>query len=226
MDGPVGDNHRNKFSGGFALFSIIQAAGWPIWPLLACSIVALALIIERLMSLRTSLVAPEGLLAQALQASQDNLPSQDVINQLHDHSTLGRILASGWHALQHEPLISAEDLRSSMESVGRQAAHELEKHLVTLATIASAAPLLGLLGTVIGMIEIFGSQTPGSSNPIQLAQGISIALYNTAFGLIIAIPALMFWRYLRARVDAYVLGFELDAERFARHLLVMRAKLK
>lgn len=226
MDGPVGDNQRNKFSGGFALFSIIQAAGWPIWPLLACSIVALALIIERLMSLRTALVAPEGLLEQALQASQANLPSQDVINQLHEHSPLGRILASGWNALQHEPLISAEDLRSSMESVGRQAAHELEKHLVTLATIASAAPLLGLLGTVIGMIEIFGSQTPGSSNPIQLAQGISIALYNTAFGLIIAIPALMFWRYLRARVDAYVLGFELDAERFARHLLVMRAKLK
>jgi biopolymer transport protein ExbB len=188
--------------------------------------VALALIIERLMSLRTSLIAPAGLMAQALQASQNNLPSQDVINQLHDHSTLGRILASGWQALQHEPLISAEDLRSSMESVGRQAAHELEKHLVALATIASAAPLLGLLGTVIGMIDIFGSQTPGSSNPIQLAQGISMALYNTAFGLIVAIPALMFWRYLRARVDAYVLVFELDAERFARHLLVMRAQLK
>ena len=208
------------------MLSIIQAAGWPIWPLLACSVVALALIIERMMSLRPQLVAPEGLLEQALQASHDNLPSQEVITQLHDHSVLGRILASGWHALQTEPLITADDLRSSMEAVGRQAAHELDKHLVALATIASAAPLLGLLGTVIGMIDIFGSQAPGTSNPVQLAQGISMALYNTAFGLMVAIPALMFWRYLRARVDAYVLGFELDAERFVRHLLAMRARLK
>jgi biopolymer transport protein ExbB len=208
------------------LFTIIQAAGWPIWPLLICSIVALALVIERMMSLRTHLVAPEGLLEQALKASHDNLPSEDAMQQLHDHSVLGRILASGLHAMKDEPLISAEDLRSSMESAGRKAAHELEKYLVALATIASAAPLLGLLGTVIGMIDIFGSQAPGTSNPVQLAQGISIALYNTAFGLIIAIPALMFWRYLRGRVDAYVLGFELDAERFVRHLLAMRARLK
>ncbi len=215
-----------KFSGVLAVFSIIQAAGWPIWPLLACSIVALALIIERILSLRTHLVAPLGLMEQALKASHSKLPSQEVISQLQGHSTLGRILASGWQALQAEPLISADDLRSSIESAGRQAAHELEKHLVALATIASAAPLLGLLGTVIGMIDIFGSQTPGTSNPVQLAHGISMALYNTAFGLIVAIPALMFWRYLRARVDAYVLGFELDAERFVRHLLAMRARLK
>jgi biopolymer transport protein ExbB len=209
-----------------ALFTIIQAAGWPIWPLLICSVVALALVIERMMSLRPHLVAPEGLLEQALKASHDNLPSEEAMQQLHDHSVLGRILASGLHAMKDEPLISTEDLRSSMESAGRKAAHELEKHLVALATIASAAPLLGLLGTVIGMIDIFGSQAPGTSNPVQLAQGISIALYNTAFGLIIAIPALMFWRYLRGRVDAYVLGFELDAERFMRHLLAMRARLK
>jgi biopolymer transport protein ExbB len=188
--------------------------------------VALALIIERLLSLRKALVAPEGLLEQAIQAAHDNLPSQEVITQLHEHSLLGHILASGCQVMQHEPLVSAEDLRGHMESVGRQAAHQLEKHLVTLATIASAAPLLGLLGTVIGMIDIFGSQAPGTSNPVQLAQGISMALYNTAFGLIVAIPALMFWRYLRARVDAYVLGFELDADRFARHLLAMRARLR
>jgi biopolymer transport protein ExbB len=110
-----------------------------------------------------------------------------------------------------------------MESAGRKAAHELEKYLVALATIASAAPLLGLLGTVIGMIDIFGSQAPGTSNPVQLAQGISIALYNTAFGLIVAIPALIFWRYFRARVDGYLLGLELAAERFARHLNHLRS---
>ncbi len=177
------------------------------------------------MSLRSHLVAPEGLLEQALQAAQNNLPSQEVMQQLHDNSVLGRVLASGLYAMKDEPLISPEDLHSNMESAGRKAAHELEKYLVALATIASAAPLLGLLGTVIGMIDIFGSQAPGSSNPVQLAQGISIALYNTAFGLIIAIPALMFWRYLRGRVDAYVLGLELDAERFARHLIAMRSRL-
>ena len=208
------------------MFTIILAAGWPIWPLLICSIVALALIIERMMSLRRHLVAPEGLLEQAMQASRDNLPSQEATQQLQDHSVLGRILAGGLLAMTAEPLISAEDLRSSMESAGRKAAHDLERYLVALATIASAAPLLGLLGTVIGMIEIFGSQAPGTSNPVQLAQGISIALYNTAFGLIVAIPTLMFWRYLRGCVDAYVLGLELDAERFVRHLLAMRARLK
>ena len=127
------------------MFTIIQAAGWPIWPLLICSVVALALVIERMMSLRPHLVAPEGLLEQALKASHDNLPSEEAMQQLHDHSVLGRILASGLHAMKDEPLISAEDLRSSMESVGREAAHELEKHLMALATIASAAPLLGLL---------------------------------------------------------------------------------
>ena len=208
------------------MLTIIQAAGWPIWPLLACSVVALALIIERLLSLRQHLITPPGLLNQAIQASQASLPSDDVINQLEQHSALGQVLASGWHALQISPHINDVDLRYSMEVSGREVAHGLEKNLSALATIASAAPLLGLLGTVIGMIDIFGSQAPGTSNPAQLAQGISMALYNTAFGLIVAIPALMFWRYLRARVDAHVLGLELDAERFARHLLVLRSKLR
>ena len=208
------------------MLSIIQAAGWPIWPLLACSVVALALVIERLLSLRQHLVTPPGLLNQAIQASQLSLPSDEVIAQLEQHSALGQVLASGWHALQTSPHINDVDLRYSMEVSGREVAHGLEKNLSALATIASAAPLLGLLGTVIGMIDIFGSQAPGTSNPAQLAQGISMALYNTAVGLIVAIPALMFWRYLRARVDAFVLDLELDAERFARHLLVLRSKLR
>lgn len=204
------------------MLSIIQAAGWPIWPLLACSVVALALIIERLLSLRTHLIAPEGLLEQAMAASRGSLPSTEVTTQLAQHSVLGKVLASGLQALQTDARMSDDDLRSHVESAGRHAAHQLDKHLSALATIASAAPLLGLLGTVIGMIDIFGSQSPGTSNPAQLAQGISMALYNTAFGLIVAIPALMFWRYLRARVDAYVLGLELDAEHFTRHLLNLR----
>lgn len=189
---------------------------------------ALALVIERLLSLRTHLVAPEGLLSEAILASQRSLPTQSVVSQLSAHSVLGRVLASGLQALQAQPGISDDDLRASMEAAGRQAAHTLDKHLAALATIASAAPLLGLLGTVVGMIDIFGSQsTQGTSaNPVQLAHGISMALYNTAFGLIVAIPAMMVWRYLRARVDAYVLGLELDADRFLRHLLLLRSQLR
>ncbi|MFY8179305.1 MAG: MotA/TolQ/ExbB proton channel family protein [Limnohabitans sp.] len=207
------------------MFSIIQAAGWPIWPLLLCSVIALALVIERFLSLREHLIAPAGLLQQAIDASQTALPSAEVATQLSEHSTLGKILASGWLTLQTDPYTNDADLRNALEVAGREAAHDLEKHLVALATIASASPLLGLLGTVIGMIEIFGSQAPGTSNPVQLAQGISIALYNTAFGLIVAIPALMFWRYFRARVDNYVVRMELDAERFVRHLIKLRNKL-
>ena len=210
------------------MFSIIQAAGWPIWPLVACSVLALALVIERFTSLKTRKIAPPKLLDEAITVSRASIPSPDVVAQLEQNSVLGEVLASGFRALNTNPRISEDDLRSILEGAGRQAAHKLERYLAALATIASAAPLLGLLGTVIGMIEIFGSQgggtggAPGGGNPAQLAQGISIALYNTAFGLMVAIPSLIFWRYFRARVDGYLLGMELAAERFVRHLNTMR----
>ena len=201
------------------LFSIIQAAGWPIWPLIACSVVALALAIERMISLQRARVVPPQLLEEALAVSSRGLPPPDVVEQLAQNSALGEVLASGLRAAGQRGADS-QDLQAAMEGAGREVAHRLERYLSALATIASAAPLLGLLGTVIGLIEIFGSQAPGStgSNPAQLAQGISIALYNTAFGLIVAIPSLIFWRLFRARVDGYVLAMELAAERFARHL--------
>jgi biopolymer transport protein ExbB len=207
------------------LLSIIQAAGWPIWPLVACSILALALVIERFLSLKASKIAPPQLLDEALAVSRTSVPAPDVVKQLEQNSALGEVLASGFRALNSDPRCSEMDLRAIMESTGRTVAHRLERYLSSLATIASAAPLLGLLGTVIGMIEIFGSQAPGSAtggNPAQLAHGISVALYNTAFGLIIAIPSLIFWRYFRTRVDDYLLTLELSAERFARHLATLR----
>jgi biopolymer transport protein ExbB len=208
------------------LLSIIQAAGWPIWPLIACSILALALIIERFLSLKTAKIAPPRLLDEALAVSRQSVPSPDVVKQLEQNSALGEVLASGFRALNSDPRCSEVDLRASMEHTGRAVAHRLERYLNALATIASAAPLLGLLGTVIGMIEIFGSQAPtgggSGTNPAQLAHGISVALYNTAFGLIVAIPALIFWRYFRARVDEYLLTLELASERFARHLNHLR----
>ena len=211
------------------MFSIIQAAGWPIWPLVACSVLALALVIERFTSLKTRKIAPPKLLDEAITVSRASIPSPDVVAQLEQNSVLGEVLASGFRALNTNPRISEDDLRSILEGAGRKAAHKLERYLAALATIASAAPLLGLLGTVIGMIEIFGSQAGGGGvsnaaggNPAQLAQGISIALYNTAFGLMVAIPSLIFWRYFRARVDGYLLTMELAAERFVRHLNTLR----
>jgi biopolymer transport protein ExbB len=212
------------------LFSIIQAAGWPIWPLIVCSVLGLALVIERFISLKAAKIAPSKLLDEAIMVSRNGVPGADVVTQLEQNSALGEILASGFRALNSNPRASEEDLRASLEGAGRQAAAKLQRYLGALATIASAAPLLGLLGTVIGMIEIFGSQgvdggmgaVAGGGNPAQLAHGISIALYNTAFGLMIAIPALIFWRYFRARVDGYLLSMELAADRFARHLMSLR----
>ncbi|MCW7537767.1 MotA/TolQ/ExbB proton channel family protein [Aquabacterium sp. A7-Y] len=202
------------------MFEIILAAGWPIYPLILCSVVALALIIERFSSLREAKVAPPKLLDEVLTVTRSNLPSPDVVNKLAENSVLGRVLATGLRAVINEPRINEANLRNAFESAGRAAIHRMERYLNTLGTIAAAAPLLGLLGTVIGMIEIFASQGgAGSGNPTQLAHGISIALYNTAFALMIAIPALMFYRYFRGKVDEYVLDLEQAAERMVPHLL-------
>ncbi len=203
------------------LFSIIQAAGWPIWPLILCSVVALALIIERLFHLRENLVAPPRLLDEVVGVMRQHLPSADVVSKLESNSVLGSVLAEGIRAVAQDPRLAEDALRQVFENAGRRAVHTLERYLSTLGTIASAAPLLGLLGTVIGMIEIFGSQAPGSgaSNPQLLAHGISMALYNTAFGLMIAIPALMCYRYFRARVDAFQLTMELASAQLVPQLM-------
>lgn len=204
--------------------SIILAAGWPAWPLVFCSVLALALIIERLVALRETRVLPAKVLEHAIEATRGGLPGPDVLARLDKSGALGPILASGLHTLREHPEASHDQVIASMEMTGRAQAHRLERYLTALGTIASAAPLIGLLGTVVGMIEIFGAHQAGTSNqPAQLARGISIALYNTAFGLIIAIPALMFWRYFRATVDRYVLVMEMASERFARHLDKIRS---
>jgi len=202
------------------LLSIIQAAGWPIWPLILCSVVALALVIERLYHLRTVLVAPRTLVDEVIVVTRTSLPGAEVVNKLADNSVLGSVMAAGLRSVIAEPRITEEALRQSFENAGREAVHHIERYLNTLGTIATAAPLLGLLGTVVGMIEIFGSQAPsGSSNPAALAQGISIALYNTAFGLMIAIPSLMFYRYFRGRIEEFQLAMEMAAERLLPHLM-------
>ena len=191
--------------------SIFLAAGWPIWFLLVASIIALALIIERSIVLRRSKIIPPNLLDEVVGLYRTRKANAEVVNRLENNSPLGRILAAG---LRNESA-SRDVMKESIEEAGRAVSHDLERFLGHLGTIATAAPLLGLFGTVIGMIEIFGSQSPtGGTNPAQLAHGISISLYNTAFGLVVAIPSLIFYRAFRGKVDGLVVEMEQQAVRF------------
>jgi biopolymer transport protein ExbB len=191
------------------VFSIIQAAGWPIWFLLAASVIAVALIIERFIVLRRQRVAPPTLLEKVVDAYRKQGVTAQLVENLYRDSPLGRVLAAGLRNHRAPRPV----MKEAIEEEGRAVAHELERFLTTLGTIATASPLWGLFGTVVGMIEIFGSQAPSGSNPAQLAHGISIALYNTGFGLLVAIPALIFYRHFRAKVDGFVLEMEQQAAR-------------
>lgn len=183
------------------MIALIEAAGWPIWPLIIASVIALAIIFERIWSLRDERILPPGLFAQTVQAVKNG---QSVVA---DDSPLGRVLGAGIANLNSR----REVMKESLEEAGRAVAHDLSRYLTTLGTIASIAPLLGLLGTVIGMVEIFGSQTPTGGNPAVLAHGISVALYNTAFGLIVAIPSMIFYRHFRGKVDGLLVEMEQQA---------------
>jgi len=192
------------------LFAIIQAAGWPIWLLLISSVIALALIIERSMYLRRSLVLPPTLLDEVIRVHRSGKVSAEVIEKLEQNSPLGRVLAAGLRNVD----APRDIMKESIEEAGSGAAHELERFLTTLGTIASLAPLMGLFGTVVGMIEIFGSQSAAGANPTQLAHGISVALYNTGFGLMIAMPAMVFYRHFRALVHSFIVDMEQNAVKF------------
>lgn len=192
------------------MFAIIQAAGWPIWLLLISSVIALALIIERSMYLRRSLVLPPTLLDEVIRVYRSGKVSAEVIEKLEQNSPLGRVLAAGLRNVD----APRDIMKESIEEAGSGAAHELERFLTTLGTIASLAPLMGLFGTVVGMIEIFGSQTATGANPTQLAHGISVALYNTGFGLLIAMPAMVFYRHFRALAHSFIVDMEQKAVKF------------
>ena len=191
------------------MFAIIEAAGWPIWPLILASIIALGIIVERAWSLQQSKIVPRALLQEVAQEVKLKGVTQDLLNRLAQGSLLARLFAVGLKNVRS----SREVMKESLEEGGRVVAHELERFLTTLGTIASLSPIMGLFGTVIGMIEIFGAQGgPGmTSNPAQLAHGISVALYNTAMGLLVAIPSVIFYRHYRAKVDALVVEMEMQA---------------
>ncbi len=189
------------------MLAIIEAAGWPIWPIIAASIIALGIIGERSWSLRRNLVAPRDLLSRVTEEYRTHGVSQAMLDRLAQDSALGRIFAAGLANVNS----TREVTKEAIEEAGRAAAHELDRFLPPLGTIASISPIMGLLGTVIGMIEIFGSQAPGGNSPAQLAHGISVALYNTAFGLIVAIPSMIFYRHFRSRADSLVVEMEQQA---------------
>jgi biopolymer transport protein ExbB len=175
------------------LLSIIQSAGWTIWFIIFCSVICLAIIVERFWSLRRAAVIPPTLFKDTVDAYRAAGASSDLLAKLNANSHLGRIFASG--------LANVKSTREVMKE-------SMERFLNGLGTIATVAPLLGLFGTVVGMIDIFGAAGPTGSDPVRLAQGISISLYNTAAGIAVAIPALIFYRHFRGRVDVMIVDME------------------
>jgi len=189
------------------VFAIVEAAGWPIWFLILASIIAVGLIVERSIFLRANYVSPPALLDEVIKELKQRGVSDSMLVRLAESSPLGRVFAAGLKNIKNPP----EAMKESIEEAGRIVSHDLERFLTTLGTIASISPLLGLFGTLVGMIEIFGSQAPTGGNPAMLAHGISVALYNTAFGLIVAIPSMIAYRHFRAQVDSLTIEMEQQA---------------
>ena len=189
------------------MWQIILAAGWPIWPLIFASVVALAIIGERFFALRESTVAPKNLLPEVQTWLAKGGITKETIARLEQHSLLGHLFASALANSKN----SREITKEAIEETGRAVDHQLGKYLSTLGSIATVAPLLGLLGTVIGMVELFGAFTSTGHDVAQFARGISVALYNTAAGIVVAVPAMLTYRYFRAKVDSLLVDMEQQA---------------
>lgn len=190
------------------MFETVKAGGPVMVPIILCSIVALAIIIERLWTLREQRVVPEELTDKVWQWVENRTLSDKQIRALEQHSALGRILSAGISNRHRDRAVMIE----AIEDAGRHVTHDLERYLGMLGTIAAVSPLLGLLGTVVGMIRTFRAITvAGVGDPTAMAGGIAEALITTAAGLIIAVPALMAYRYLRGRVDSLVIRMEKES---------------
>lgn len=186
------------------MLSIIQAAGWTIWFIILCSVICFAIIGERFWTLRRKTVLPPNLFVDTVEAYRLQGATPELLEKLRANSLLGRVFAAGVANVKS----SREVMKESMEEAGRAVMVDMERFLTGLGTIATVAPLLGLFGTVIGMIDIFGASSPQGQNPAQLALGISVALYNTAAGIAVAVPALIFYRHFRGKVDVMVIDME------------------
>ena len=189
------------------MWDIIDAAGWPIWPLIFASVIALAIIIERIWSLRENIIAPNNLLSEVQKMITKEGVRKEAIQSLQNHSMLGEIFASALNNYNS----SSEVIKEAIEETGRAVNHKLERYLSTLATIATVAPLLGLFGTIIGMVELFSSFTSSGHDVAVFARGISIALYNTAGGIVVAVPAMIAYRFFRSKIYNLVVEMEQQA---------------
>ena len=189
------------------MLAIVEAAGWPIWFLVLASIISGGLIIERMIFLRSSRISPPALLDEVVKELKQRGVSDSMLAKLAAGSPLGSVFSAGLKNIKSSP----EVMKESIEEAGRAVMRDLDRFLTTLGTIASISPLLGLFGTVVGMIEIFGSQSAVGNSPSVLAHGISVALYNTAFGLIVAVPSMIFYRHFRNRVDILTVEMEQQA---------------
>lgn len=190
------------------MLEIVIAGGWVMVPIVLCSVVAVAIILERLWTLKPNRVVPRDLSRQVWDWVSSNQLNHQHIQDLRASSPLGQVLAAGLASRQQDRTI----MKEAVEDTGRHVVHELERYLNTLGSIAAVTPLLGLLGTVTGMIRTFSALTTGGAgDPAALAGGISEALITTAAGLMVAIPALIAYRYLRGRVDGLVVQMEKEA---------------
>ena len=203
------------------MLELIKAGGWLMWPILLCSVIAMAIIAERFWALRKARIAPDNLVGRVWQWQKEGRLDAERIHYLRAGSPLGMVLAAGLLNRDH----SREIMKEGIEEAGRHVAHELERFLNTLGTIASISPLLGLLGTVIGMIKVFTVITvQGVGDPAVLSEGISEALLTTAAGLSVAIPSLMFHRYFRGRVDDLIITMEQEALKLVEVMHGLRAQ--
>ena len=182
------------------MWEIIQAAGWPIWPLILTSIIGVAIILERFWSLRKSQIIPDGLIVEIKTMIKQNNLDNNKVNILKNSSPLGDILAVAIAKRKD----SVEEIKSALDERAGFIVHNLERYLGALVTIATVAPLLGLFGTIIGMVELFSSFTSSGHDVAVFARGISIALYNTAGGIVVAVPAMIAYRFFRSKIDSYL----------------------
>ncbi|MDE0919942.1 MAG: MotA/TolQ/ExbB proton channel family protein [Arenicellales bacterium] len=193
------------------MFELIRSGGWLMWPIVVCSILALAIIVERCLSLRRSVVAPKDLMSEIQGMTLGDRLTNEQIDSVRETSALGQILAAGLSRQTQQAFL----VKDAIEEAGGHVVHELERYLNALGTIAATTPLLGLLGTVIGMIKVFSAITAvGVGDPQVLAGGISEALITTAAGLSVGIPSLMFHRYFLGKVNELTVAMEQDALRF------------
>ena len=197
------------------MYELVQAGGWLMIPILLCSVIAAAIIIERSWTLRQKKVIPEKLLTGIWKLLNNDALTEKHITEIEDGSPLGKVLAAGL-INRH---LSRDLIRESIEETGRHVVHEMERFMSTLGTISTITPLLGLLGTVIGMIRVFTAITVvGVGDPGQLAGGISEALITTAAGLTIAIPSLIFHRHLNRKIEELVVAMEQEAMKLVEFL--------